>query len=66
MFFNSIRWSLILALKSDNKFVVFKNSWVCLFQRCDQRNDIANLVTLKTEWSAVSEALARSMKIPKK
>ena len=46
MFFNFMRRSLILALKSGNEFVVFKTLSVCLFQIRGPRDDIANLVTL--------------------
>ena len=46
MFFDFMRRSLILALKSGNKFVVFKSLSVCLFQICGPHDDIANLVTL--------------------
>ena len=46
MFFNFMRRSLILALKSGNEFVVFKSLSVCLFQIRGPRDDIANLVTL--------------------
>ena len=46
MFFNFMRQSLILALKSGNEFVVFKSLSVCLFQIRGPRDDIANLVTL--------------------
>ena len=38
---------LILDLKSDNQFVVFKVLSACLFQRHAPRDDSANLVTLK-------------------
>ena len=43
MFFNFMRRSLILALKSGNEFVVFKSFVV--FQIRGPRDDIANLVT---------------------
>ena len=46
MFFNFMKRSLILALKSGNEFVVFKSLSVCLFQIRGPRDDIANLVTL--------------------
>ena len=46
MFFNLMRQSLILILKSY-EFVVFKSLSVCLFQRRDPRDDIVNFVTLK-------------------
>ena len=46
MFFNFVRRSLILALKSGNEFVVFKSLSVCLFQIHGPREGIANLVTL--------------------
>ena len=46
IFFNFIRRSLILALKSGNEFVAFKSLSVCLFQIRGPRDDIANLVTL--------------------
>ena len=46
MFFNFTRQYLILALKSDNEFVVFKNLSVCLFEIHGPRDDIANLETL--------------------
>ena len=46
MFFNFMRPSLILALKSGNEFVVFKTLSVCLFQIRVPCDDIANLVTL--------------------
>ena len=41
-----MKWSLILALKSDNEFVVFKILSVCLLERRGPRDDIANSVTL--------------------
>ena len=41
------QWSLILALRSGNEFVIFKSLSVCLFQRQGPRDDVANLVTLK-------------------
>ena len=50
MFFDFMRQSLILALKSDNEFVVFQSLWIWwmwLFQRRGPGDDIANLVTLK-------------------
>ena len=46
MFFNFMRQSLILALKSGNEFVLFKSLSVCLFQIHVPRDDIANLVSL--------------------
>ena len=46
MFFNFMKRSLILALKSGNEFVVFKSLSVCLFQIRGPRDDIADLVTL--------------------
>ena len=45
MFFNFMRRSLILALKSGNEFVVFKTLSVCLFQIRGPPDNFANLVT---------------------
>ena len=45
-FFNFMRQSLILTLKSANDFVVFKRLPVWLFQIRSPRDDVANLVTL--------------------
>ena len=53
MFFNSVRRSLILALKSDDEFVVFKSLSVCLFQRRNPCDNIANLVTLKENFGSL-------------
>ena len=47
LFFNIMRRSLLLALKSDE--LVFKSLLVCLFQIRGPRDHIANLVTLKKE-----------------
>ena len=55
IFFNFIRRSLILALKSDNEFVVFKSLSVCLFQIHGPRDDTANLVTLSKIFGSSSE-----------
>ena len=48
LFFNFMRRSLILALKSDNE-LIFKSLLVCLFQIRGPLDHIANLVALKEE-----------------
>ena len=42
-----MRLSLILALKSNNNFAVFKSLSVCLFKTQGPREDITNLVNTK-------------------
>ena len=42
-----MKLSLILALKSDKEFFVFKSLSLCFFLRCGPLDKIANLVTLK-------------------
>ena len=47
MFINLMKLSLILALKRDKEFFVFKSLSLCFFLRRSPLDNIANLVTLK-------------------